>query len=132
MIIHFRRQRLLFWITAWCVLSLSSLLAQTDDKRFPHRVISAEEIKKAGDEQFKLVLHYLLPGVFPRTVEGWNTRLDDFVFYVDNERCEPEYLDDLDPHQVKRISIWEKRWEPTPMAFPNLAYFRYVVSIETI
>ena len=123
---------LLLWIAAWCVLSLSSLYAQTDNLRFPHRVISAEEIKKAGDDQFKLVLHYLMPDVFPRTVEGWNTRLHDFVFYVDNERCEPEYLDDLDPHLVKRISIWEKRWEPTPMAFPNLAYFRFVVSIETI
>ena len=126
------RHRISFFIIALCVSALSLSYAQSQENRIPHRVINAEEIKKAGDDRFKLVLHYLMPDLFPKTEQGWVNKTADITFYVDNDRCEQEDLEDLDPHQVKRIVIWEKRWEPAPMELPDLASSRYVVRIETL
>ena len=126
------KHRMLFFIVALCVSSFLHSSAQSQESRFPHRIINAEEIKKAGDERFKLVLHYLMPDLFPKTEQGWLNKLDSITFYVDDDRCEQEELDDLDPHQIKRIVIWEKRWEPAPMEFPDLAQSRYIVRIETL
>jgi hypothetical protein len=126
------RHRIPFFVAAMCVGALSFSYAQSQESRIPHRIINAEDIKKAGDDRFKLVLHYLMPDLFPKTEQGWFNKLADITFYVDDDRCEQEDLEDLDPHQVKRIVIWEKRWEPAPMAFPDLAQSRYVVRIETL
>ena len=126
------RHRISFFAVALCVGTLSLSYAQSPENRVPHRIISAEDIKKAGDDRFKLVLHYLMPDLFPKTEQGWLRKISNITFYVDNERCEQEDLDDLDPHQVKRIDIWEKRWEPAPMEFPDLTYSRYIVRIETL
>ncbi len=126
------RHRIPFFVAAMCVAALSFSYAQFQVNRFPHRIINAEEINKAGDDRFKLVLHYLMPDLFPKTEQGWFNKLADITFFVDNDRCEQEDLEDLDPHQVKRIVIWEKRWEPAPMNLPDLAYSRYIVRIETL
>jgi hypothetical protein len=126
------KHRILFSIVALCASALSLSDAQSQENRFPHRIINAEDISKAGDDRFKLVLHYLMPDLFPKTEQGWFNKLADITFYVDDDRCEQEDLDELDPHQVKRIVIWEKRWEPAPMAFPDLAQSRYIVRIETL
>jgi hypothetical protein len=126
------RHRILFFAVTLCVSALSLSYAQSRENRFPRRIISAEDIKKAGDDRFKLVLHYLMPDLFPKTEQGWFNKLTDITFYVDDDRCEQEDLDDLDPQQVKRIVIWEKRWEPAPLEFPDLAQSRYIVRIETL
>ena len=126
------KHHVLFCVFALCVGALSLSRAQSQENRFPHRIINAEEIKKAGDERFKLVLHYLMPDLFPKTEQGWLSKTASMTFYVDDDRCEQEDLDDLDPQQVKRIVIWEKRWEPGPMNLPDLAYSRYIVRIETL
>lgn len=125
------KNRVVPFAVALCMSALSLSFAQSQESRIPHRIINAEEIKKAGDDRFKLVLHYLVPDLFPKTEQGWYNKLKDITFYVDNDRCEQEDLEDLDPHLVKRIDIWEKRWEPAPMEFPDLAYSRYLVRIET-
>jgi|WetSurMetagenome_2_1015567.scaffolds.fasta_scaffold844614_1 hypothetical protein len=106
--------------------------AQSAGDRIPHRTISSDDIRKAGDDRFKLVLHYLMPDLFPKTEQAWHNTEKQITFYVDNEICEQEDLEDLDPQHVKRISIWEKHWEPGPMAFPDLVSSRYVVRIETM
>ena len=112
--------------------AFSTLQAQLEIEPRSHRVVEAKEIQKAGYDQFRLTLNYLMPDVFPKTAEGWSGKMSEFAIYVDKKRCEPEYLDDLDPRQVKRITVWEKGWDITPMDFPNLAPSRFVVSIETI
>lgn len=112
--------------------AFSTIQAQLKIEPRSHRVVEAKEIQEAGYNQFRLTLHYLMPDVFPKTAEGWSGKMSEFTIYVDKERCEPEYLDDLNPRQVKRITVWEKNWDITPMNFPNLAPSRYVVSIETI
>jgi hypothetical protein len=86
----------------------STIHAQLKTEPRSHRIVEAREIQKAGYDQFRLTLHYLMPDVFPRTAEGWSGRMSEFTIYVDKERCEPEYLDDLDPQQVKKITVWEK------------------------
>lgn len=126
------KHRIQIFVVALCVSALSLSYAQSQEDRIPHRVINAEEIKKAGDDRFKLVLHYLMPDLFPKTEQGWFNKLGDITFYVDGDHCEQEDLEDLDPLQVKRIVIWEKRWEPSPMNLPDLAYSRYIVRIETL
>ena len=124
--------RISFFVVALCAGALSLSYAQSIESRIPHRIIGADEITKAGDDRFKLVLHYLMPDLFPKTEQGWFNKLDQITFYVDDDRCEQEDLEDLDPHQVKRIVIWEQRREPAPMEFPSLARTQYVVRIETI
>ena len=126
------QRQMIILLLAICLGALSLGCAQSLQSRIPHRIINAEEIKKAGDDRFKLVLHYLMPDLFPKTEQGWNRTWRKITFYVDDDQCDQEDLEDLDPHQVKRIVIWEKRWEPNPMAFPDLAYSQYVVRIETL
>jgi hypothetical protein len=94
--------------------------------------MEAKEIQKAGYEQFRLTLHYLMPDVFHKTAEAWSGKTSEFTIHVEYERCEPEYIDDIDPQQVKWITVWEKSWDIMPLALPSLAPSRYVVSIETI
>ncbi len=110
----------------------AGLWAQDKAEYRSHRIVDAQEIRDAGYDQFRLVLHYLMPDVFPRTVEAWTARTSDFTVYVDKNRLEPECLDDLDPRRVKKITVWEKGWDIMPMDLPSLAPSRYVVSIETI
>ncbi|MCX6134648.1 MAG: hypothetical protein NTU47_12610 [Ignavibacteriales bacterium] len=104
---------------------------QSSGAQIPHRIINAQEINTAGYDRFKLVLHYLMPDLFPNTEQGWVKTLREISFYIDDNRSEQEDLDGINPRRVKRIEIWEKRWEPAPMAFPDLAYSRFVVRIET-
>jgi hypothetical protein len=119
-------------ILAICLSVSFSSYAQSAQERMPHRTITSDDIRKAGDDRFKLVLHYLMPDLFPKTDQAWHNTQQQITFYVDNELCEQEDLEDLDPQNVKRIVIWEKRWESAPMAFPDLATSRFVVRIETM
>jgi hypothetical protein len=114
------------------VLAGSFACGQSLDERIPHRVITAAEIQKAGDEPFQKVLHYLLPEVFPKTDQAWLRTIHTMSFYVDHERFEPECINGIRPDEVKQILIWEKPWEPSPTTLPTLDYTKYVVSIETI
>lgn len=106
-------------------------LAQGTAGRYPHRVITSDEIRKAGDQPFQHVLHYLLPEVFPKTDQAWLRTINTLSLYVDNEKLEPEYINAIRTSNVRRILIWEKPWESAPMILPDLARTRYVVSIET-
>ena len=105
--------------------------AQPLEHKFPHRVISAEDIEKAGDQSFQNVLHFLLPEVFPKTDQAWLRTINTMSMYVDNERFDPEYINRIVPSDVTRILIWERPWEPSPMSLPTLNHTKYVVSIET-
>jgi len=106
--------------------------AQPLEEKFPHRVITAKDIEKAGDQSFQHVLHFLLPEVFPKTDQAWMRTINTMSIFVDSERFEPEYINRIQPGDVTRILIWEKPWEPSPMSLPTLNNTKYVVSIETI
>lgn len=122
----------LFWLMILSAIVASLACTQPLAEKFPHRVITANEIEKAGDQSFQNVLHYLLPDVFPKTDQAWLRTINTMSIYVDNEKFEPEYIDRINPADVTRILIWEKPWEPSPMSLPTLNSTKYVVSIETI
>ena len=126
------RKNPLFGLVILTVIAGSLACGQPVEERFPHRVITAEEIRKAGDEPLQRVLHYLLPDVFPKTEQAWLRTIGTISIYVDNQRFEPEYINRIQPGDVRRILIWETRWEPSPMSLPALNNTKYVVSIETI
>ncbi|HCA79134.1 MAG TPA: hypothetical protein DEP53_05300 [Bacteroidetes bacterium] len=119
-------------LTIISMIAGSLACSQPLQEKLPHRVITANDIQKAGDQKFQYVLHYLLPDVFPRTDQAWERTGKRMSIYVDNERFEPEYINRIRPGDVKRILIWETRWEPSPMSLPALNGTKYVVSIETI
>lgn len=125
------KQRL-FFLTIMSMIAASLACSQPLQEKLPHRVITATDIQKAGDQQFQYVLHYLLPDVFPRTDQAWERTGKRMSLFVDNERFEPEYINRILPGDVTRILIWETRWEPSPMSLPALSGTKYVVSIETI
>ncbi len=122
----------LFGLMILSVIVGSLAYGQPLEERFPHRVITARDIQKAGDQPFQNVLHYLLPNVFPKTDQAWLNTISTMSFYVDNERFEPEYINRIRPGDVTRILIWERPWESSPMSLPTLNNTKYVVSIETI
>ena len=122
----------LFGLMLLSVLAGSLAYGQPLEERFPHRLITAKEIQKAGDQPFQNVLHYLLPDVFPKTDQAWQRTINTMSFYVDKKRFEPEYINRIQPGDVTRILIWERPWEPSPMSLPTLSNTKYVVSIETV
>lgn len=126
------RKQGLFSLTIMSMIAASLACSQPLQAKLPHRVITATDIQKAGDQQFQYVLHYLLPDVFPRTDQAWERTSKRMTIYVDNKKFEPEYINRLRPGDVTRILIWETRWEPSPMSLPTLSGTKYVVSIETI
>jgi hypothetical protein len=104
---------------------------QRTPERVADYVVKAADIQKVPDPQFWRVLNYLLPEVFPRAEGGWHTRLQQYVFYVDSTKWEPEDVEDLNPQDVKEVQVWDSRRGPTPIAIPGLARTRFIVSIET-
>lgn len=124
------KKRLLGLVTM-CIIAVSFAFSQPHEERFPHRVITAKEIQKAGDQPFQNVLHYLLPDVFPKTDQAWLRTISTMSIYLNKERFEPEYINRIQPGDVTRILIWERPWEPSPMSLPTLNSAKYVVSIET-
>jgi len=110
----------------------TSVLAQNLSEKFPHRTITAEEIRQAGEQPFQDVLHYLVPDVFPKTDQAWLRTINTMTLYVNHKKFEPEFINTIHAGDVKRILIWEQPWEPSPMSYPALASVKYVVSIETV
>jgi hypothetical protein len=121
----------LFGLMIMCIIAVSFAFSQPLEERFPHRVITAKDIQKAGDQPFQNVLHYLLPDVFPKTDQAWLRTINTMSVYLNKERFEPEYINRIQPGDVTRILIWERPWEPSPMSLPTLNNTKYVVSIET-
>lgn len=121
-----------FWTFA-VVAILSNTVAFTQPAKgtAPGRVISLEEIQKAGDQDLQKVLNYLLPDLFPKNEESWYRAAEGVTIYIGNVRFEPEDLRSVDAKSVTRILIWEKPWEQAPAEFPSLLKSRYVLSIET-
>lgn len=124
--------RTLWFIVIVLVLGFSQALAEPAKDNSPRRVITMEEIQKAGGQDLQKVLNYLLPDLFPKNEEAWYRATRGVTFYVDKTRFEPEDLHSIDVKSVKRILIWEKPWEHAPAEFPSLLNSRYVVSIQTI
>lgn len=46
------KHRMLFFVVALFVSTLSLSYAQSRENRFPHRIINPEDINKAGDDRF--------------------------------------------------------------------------------
>ncbi len=123
-----KRSWLLF---AAVVFWVATSFGQGASGTLSNRIISAQEIQKAGDQPFQRVLHYLMPDLFPKTEEAWYRTGRFVTFYVDSTLIEPDELNAIAPKDVKRILVWEQPWEQPPPEFPSLLRSRYVVSIET-
>ena len=65
---------------------------QSSGARIPHRIINAQEINTAGDDRFKLVLHYLMPDLFPKTEQGWVKTLREISVHRPENPHHEEFL----------------------------------------
>ena len=105
------------------------------DRKMALYTLNGDDFERLGEDDMERAMRYLLPQIIRRPELRMRSDTADFTLYVNGVWKESIYLDQINPYEVRRVTVWGplghfKDMDFTPLGFPLLRG-RFVVLVET-